>query len=345
MKLPGFDIIDKIGEDRLTVIWKASQMSLNRDVALRVLRPEFVGDAAQVQEFLAEGRIIAKLKHPGIIQVFDVVAKDDVCLLVVEHVSGSALSKIIEADKIVPPRRALNLARQMAEALKYAWQATHLLHRNLKPENVYVDHDDHVHLAFFGHSKVATPMEKSSGESDGTLVGTPYYMSPEQAQCQADLDSRSDMYSLGAVLYQMVTGSVPFEAHDPMTAADKHIADQIPHPRTLNPSLARSMGTLIENLMAKDRNFRPSNWDGVVDDINKLLAGKPLIRKLPPEAVSTVEPEQRATPDLSSAYGVAPALRRRGLRIPLWVRIPAWGMLVAWWYILAQFMMDYWALP
>ncbi len=345
MKLPGFDIIDKIGEDRLTVIWEANQTSLNRNVALKILRPEFAKDADQIREFLAEGKIIAKLKHPGIIQVYDVIEKDGVCFFVVEHVSGSTLSKILEADKVIPAKRALKMARQIAEALKHAWQASHLLHRNLKPENVYVDHDDHVRVAFFGHSKVATPMEKGSGESDGTLVGTPYYMSPEQARCQADLDARTDMYSLGAVLYQMVTGRVPFEEHDPMTAADKQIADQIPNPRTLNPSLARGVGTLIEGLMVKDRNFRPSNWDGVVDDINKLLAGKPLIKKLPPEAVSTVEPEQRAAPVSSPAYKATTAQRRSGLSIPAWVQIPAWGMLVAWWYILAQFMMDYWALP
>ena len=344
MKLPGFDIIDKVGEDRLTVIWEANQTSLNRVVSLKILRPQFASDPGQVREFLAEGRVIAQLKHPGILQVYDVVEKDGVYFFVVEHVSGSTLAKVLESDGKLSAKRSLSMAKQMADALRHAWRASHLLHRNLKPENIHVDSDDHVRVAFFGHSKVATPMEKGE-EEDGTLVGTPYYMSPEQARCQADLDARSDMYSLGCVLYQMTTGCVPFEAFDPMTAADKQIADHVPHPRVLVPSLARGVGTLIEGLMVKDRQFRPANWDAVLDDIGKLLAGKPLIKKLPAEAVSTVEPEQRAAPAPTPAYRAATAPRRRGLSIPLWVQVPAWGLLTAWWYILAQFMMEYWAAP
>jgi eukaryotic-like serine/threonine-protein kinase len=348
MKIPGYDILDKDGEDRLTVMWKANQASLDRIVTLKVLRPEFASDPDQRRDFLAEGRMIAKLKHPHILQVYDVIEQEGVVALVIEPLSGASLAARIANDGPMPAKGALQMALQVAEALKHAWTASHVVHRNIKPENIYLDGGD-VRVAFFGHCKTVAPMERELQEDRDTLVGTPYYMAPEQAQCRADLDTRADMYSLGAVLYHATTGKTPFDEFDPVTAAEKQISATIPHPRTLKPDLARGCCAVMEKLMSKDRNHRPANWDAVVEEMQKALAGRLLRARAEPGAVSTIEPEAPPATAVSgavrSATSSAAAATGGGLGIPFWFRVPAWGALLAWWYQLARMMTQYWAAP
>ncbi len=343
MNLPGFEIIGKVGEDRLTTVWKAKQISLSRTVCLKILRPEFASDAAQVEAFLSEGKRIAQLAHAGIVQVYNVFEHEGTHYLVIEHFPGSPLSKVLDREGSLPLKKALKVARQIAETMQHAWDSKRLIHRNLKPENIFVNDDNNVRVSFFGHCKVANkPTDADPDHEDQTIVGTPYYMAPEQAQCKPDLDCRADIYSLGANLYHMLTGKTPFEESDPITAADQQIAEQIPHPKTLNPTLPRSVGLLIERMMIKDRDQRPRRWEEIVQDLRQILTGPPPVKPLPPAAVSTVMSDPSVPTPMLRPWNTPPPPAQRGLYIPLWIQLPMWGLLLLLWYQLGLFMLDFW---
>ena len=325
----------------MTVVWKANQNSLNRTVAIRILRPEFAANPAEVQEFLTEGRTIAKLKHPGILQVYDVLQQDGTCFFVVEYVADSTLAmRLTELGKI-PVKTALKIAFKTADALGYAWRTSHLIHPNIKPENIYIDFDDTVKMAFFGLSKIVSPVVKPGTEESRTIAGTPYYMSPEQAQCLPQIDCRSDMYALGTLLYHMITGHIPFGEMDPMAAAHSQVSGYLAHPRDIDPGIPQNVANLVVRLMIKDPKDRPKNWEEVGQDLQKLLAGQLVLKKPDPNMVSTVAPEAREV--AAAAAAPQPGIAARVPGTPAWVQLPAWAAILFWWYLVAQFMLDYWA--
>ena len=345
MKISGFDILDKLSEDRMTVIWKAHQNSLNRTVSIKMLRAQLSLDPTEVKNFFEEGKNVAKLKHMSIMQVYDVAEQNGTYFYVMEHVAGSTLAQIIDRGEKISPKRGLRILKQIAEALEYAWKTSHVIHRNIKPENIYIEKDDSVRLAFFGLSKAVDPLSvDGEKEQAKTIAGTPYYMSPEQAQGSSLMDCRTDMYSMGALLYQILTGHMPFHEFDPMVAADKQISDKIPHPRDVNPALSQGLCSFLSRLMMKDRKDRPTNWKEVIDDLSKLISGQLLLKRPDPDSKSTIEPEAKPIGAATSSSGAATALPRRNMvTIPTWVQLPAWACLLTWWYFLTRFMLDYWA--
>ncbi len=344
MKLPGFDILDKLGEDRAATLWKAKQSSLNRIVTLRILRPNLAADPAERQAFLDEGRHIAKLKHPHIVAVYDVISEGDTYFYVTEYVEGMRLSERIKAQGRVPSAQALAIVRDVAEALRAAWQASHLVHCNVKPENIHIDGEGHAKLSFLGVTRMADPLLRTpdARHEPRLLVGTPYYMSPEQAQGLPNLDCRSDMYALGATLYHMLTGTMPFEACDPMTAAQQHISGFLHNPRDINAAIPVHVATFITHLLMKDRKNRYLNWDELLTDLARIMAGQPMRHVVPPKAVSTIEPEAKPIA-LTAAEAERQSAVPSRLRIPIVVQIPAWALILAWWYGLARFMLQFWA--
>jgi len=243
-----FEILDEIGRGGMGIVFRARQLSLDRIVALKVLSADLVQDAAFRERFRQEARIIARLNHPNIVQVYDVYDLEDdggFCI-VMEYLQGGSLRELLKAAGRLPIPRALLIARQVAAGLGYA-HAQGIVHRDIKPDNIMLLADDRVKLMDFG---IARLREGTVRTEAGTTMGTPQFMSPEQAAGKA-VDARSDLYSLAVALYGMVTGALPFTGDSPVTIALRQIQDVPARPSEVFPGVPPALDALILKGMAK----------------------------------------------------------------------------------------------
>ena len=277
LEIPGYRIIEKIGRSSMTTVWKAYQSSLERYVTIKVLKDEFADDPQETERFFAEAKQTSALKHPGILQIFDADVYNGQYFVVMEHISGPTLDVLIHEKGPLPPKWSMGVAAQVARALGYAWNRHSLIHRNLTPRSVFVGGQYVAKLAYLGLSLRVKPTDGETRIRPGMIVGTPYYMSPEQACCSPDLDFRADMYSLGATLYHMVTGTMPFGKHDPMQALRCQMEDELPHPCQDSRSIPPGIGYVIRKLMMKDPVNRYADWREASLFMEKLAAGKVLV--------------------------------------------------------------------
>ena len=286
MNLPGFELLEKLGEGGMATVWKARQISLNRTVAVKILSTRGASDENDAVRFQSEAQTMAALKHPGIIQVYDANVHEGVYYLVMEYVAGYSVGDWIRRKKLIPERDVLVTAECVAEALNYAWTTQRMIHCDIKPDNVIVDADGSLKVADLG---LAKSIVAAGGRSDSNeIMGTPNYMSPEQITGGSELDCRTDMYSLGAMLYHMSTGQMLFqEVPDARAVMEKQVKDRAPDPLDLNPKLSMSTCWFIEKLLAKDRNQRHPDWSALLADIRLVKKGKMPAGRLPAEAVST----------------------------------------------------------
>jgi capsular polysaccharide biosynthesis protein/predicted Ser/Thr protein kinase len=215
---PNFELLECLGRGGMGVVYRARQKSLNRLVALKILAPERVKDAAFAQRFALEAETLARLNHPGVVTIYDFGQADGLFYLAMEFVDGVTLRRLLERGRMAP-REALAIIPQICDALQYAHDQG-VVHRDIKPENILLDRRGRVKVADFGVAKLVqtNPEEVSgvganSGETSiteaGKILGTPSYMAPEQVQHPAEVDHRADIYALGVVLYQMLTGELP----------------------------------------------------------------------------------------------------------------------------------------
>jgi serine/threonine protein kinase len=242
----------------MATVYLAEQESFRREVALKVMAPQLVADPMFGERFLREARIVAHLAHPNIVSVYDVGVSNDNYFLAMElHTGGDLSSKIAGG---IAHEEAIDILRQIAGALQYA-HSNGYVHRDIKPGNVLFSHHGHVVLTDFGIAKAAdsstdlTQVKRVVGESEmtkeGTIVGTPSYMSPEQARGQS-VDGRADIYSLGIMLFEMLTQTVPYHATDPFAVAIMHINEPVPK----LPEEHASFQPLLERLLAKEPDER-----------------------------------------------------------------------------------------
>jgi predicted Ser/Thr protein kinase len=209
-KLPGLEILELIGQGGMGAVYRAKQRELDRVVAVKVLPVDPSGDAAFAERFNREARALAKLCHPNIVAVYDFGRTDDLCYFVMEYVEGVNLRRMISA-RTLAPRDALRIVPQVCEALQFAHDAG-IVHRDIKPENILVDTGGRVKIADFGLAKLLSPTGAAADltlTAEHHVLGTPRYMAPEQIEHPADVDHRADIYSLGVVLYEMLTGELP----------------------------------------------------------------------------------------------------------------------------------------
>jgi serine/threonine-protein kinase len=270
--IPGYEFLQNLEESDTATLWRARQESLERDVTIRILKPEFICNPDEVQAFLREVRAVAKLKSGNLIQVYDVGQHEDALFIVMESVNGQPLTTLLDLGDPLPQKRALSIALSVAQALSDAWNAEKLIHRNIKPKNIMIEKGGAVKVANLGMSAI-------NGDEPGIIVGTPNYMSPEQANASGAVDFTSDMYSLGALLYHMVTGQVPFDNLDEDAVLQGQINGQLPFPQDLNPDISPPCAQVIARLMMKDPQKRYPDWQGVINDLAKLAAGKMIVTK------------------------------------------------------------------
>lgn len=270
-EIPGYDLMEKLGEGAMATVYKAKQVSLDREVAIKILPKAKTRDPNFVKRFYDEGRVAGKLNHPNIVQAFDVGQAGDYHYFVMEYVPGiTVFDHLNHVGKYSEPD-AIRITHQIAIALKHA-HAKGLIHRDVKPKNIMIAEDGTAKLADMGLARMVSDREAAEAEA-GRAYGTPYYISPEQVRGEKDVDHRADLYSLGATLYLMLTGKVPFDAPTPSGVMLKHIREQMTPPDQVNAKLSSGICDIIEMLMTKNRDERYQTAVELIEDLEAVQRG------------------------------------------------------------------------
>jgi serine/threonine-protein kinase len=268
--IPGYEILSKIGQGAMGTVYRARQVSMDRVVAIKVLSPRYSKDQSFVERFIREARAVAKLNHENIISGIDVGEVGGLHYFVMEYVDGVPVSSIMKRDGRLDEKRCLNIALQIARALAHAHKHG-IVHRDIKPENIMITSSQVAKLCDLGLAKHAK--DDSGVTMDGTSVGTPNYISPEQARGEENIDIRTDLYSLGASLYHMSTGSPPFSGANPMVVMTKHVTEYPEPPRKRHPGLSEGFSNLVMKMMQKRREDRHQDPGVLIADLEHLLKG------------------------------------------------------------------------
>jgi len=275
-QIPGYKILGKLGAGAMAFVYKAKQLSLNRTVAIKVLPKRFSENPEYVERFYKEGRAAAMLNHNNIVQAFDVGEAGGYHYFVMEYVEGKTLHEDLAAGKVFSEKEAIDIIIQVARALEHAHERG-LIHRDVKPKNIMIDASGTVKLADMGLARETTDIKAAQTEA-GKAYGTPYYIAPEQIRGQIDIDRRADIYSLGATIYHMVTGTVPFMADEPADVMRKHLKDQLTPPDHINTSLSAGVSEVIEIMMAKRKEDRYNDIKELLTDLEAIRDGQPPLR-------------------------------------------------------------------
>ncbi|MBN1563180.1 MAG: serine/threonine protein kinase [Anaerolineae bacterium] len=248
-----YHILKVVGQGGMATVYLAHQLSMQRDVALKVLPAQFLHQPTSLERFQQEASIVARLEHRAIVPVHDYGEYNGIPYLVMRYMDGGSVDELL-ADGPVPVDKTLKILEQIAPALDYAHRAD-VLHRDLKPSNILLDANGDAYLTDFGIARILGSKTPSKQLTTTGVVGTPSYMSPEQAQGH-DLDGRSDVYALGVVLFEMLTGSRPFEGETPYSVAVKHVTETPPSACEKNPVLSRAIEHVLYKVLAKNRTMR-----------------------------------------------------------------------------------------
>lgn len=288
-RIPGFEILEALPRGGMSVVYKARQLSLNRLVALKTLPGDLIRGTADIEQFLAEARLTANLKHPNIVQVYDFgKSEDGVYYFAMHYVTGYTVDSWIRRKGFLSETDTLLVAQTIAEALDYAWQKAGVIHCDIKPANVIVDGDGTVKVADLGLAQsIDHLVDRKLAEKD-EVAGTPEYMAPEQVCGKYPLDCRVDIYALGAMMYHCLTGKTPFHGRPSTDIMVLQETGFIQDPQDIRPELSIAISCLVETFMAKDRRFRHAGWVEAQQDIKRALNGQNPERILPLDGISTV---------------------------------------------------------
>ena len=259
-----YEILEKIGSGGMSDVYKAKCHKLNRLVAIKVLKAEFTDDANFVSKFKMEAQAAAGLSHPNIVSIYDVVDEGDIHFIVMELVEGITLKSYITKKGRLDVKEAIGIAIQVAQGIEAAHEQ-HIIHRDIKPQNMLISMDGKVKVADFGIARAV-----SSQTMNSTVVGSVHYISPEQARGGYS-DERSDLYSLGITMFEMVTGRVPFGGDNTVTVALAHLEDPIPLPSLMNPGVTPSFERIILKCTEKKPEDRYKNAAEVISDLRRAL--------------------------------------------------------------------------
>ena len=261
-----YELIEKIGEGGMAIVYKAKCRLLNRYVAIKILRPEFTKDEQFVENFRRESQAAAGLSHPNIVSVYDVGQEGNIHFIVMELVEGKTLSKLIEEKGRLDYKEAINITRQVASALSLAHK-NQIVHRDIKPHNILITNTGVAKLADFGIAKAVSASTIIGGNNK--VMGSVHYFSPEQAR-GAYVDERSDIYSLGIVLYEMLTGKVPFDGDNPISIALMHINDPMPPVSAEVPGIPPQLEKIIMKATDKYQTNRYRTADEMIEDLDNI---------------------------------------------------------------------------
>ena len=264
--IPGYEIFGKVGEGGLGVVLKARQISMNRIVALKVLHKRWLNDEEFKQRFLVEARLVGKLSHQNLIKVFDVGKQDWKYYFSMEFVEGETLEELIEREGPLDTLRAVDYTLQILRAIKYL-SRYEIVHCDIKPSNILLTKDGCAKLGDFGFVK--SNLEIAETE-EGSVLGTPDYISPEQAMGEKNIDFRADIYSLGVTLYHMVAKKPPYDG-SVSSVMRKHIKGDLPNPKQHNPNVSDALVRIIERMCAKKPEDRYQTCDELFEQLELVV--------------------------------------------------------------------------
>lgn len=280
--IEGYELQAFLGEGTMGAVIKGRQISLDRPVAIKILTPRLAENATFLRRFLREARAVAKLNHPNVVSGIDVGEARGCQYFVMEYVEGPTLLQVVNERGKLPEAAATRIVKQVAAALEHAHK-NGLVHRDVKPANVILTRGGRqAKLCDLGLAKEVT--EDAGDTQEGRPMGTPSYISPEQARGDRSVDIRSDLYSLGATYFHAVTGRVPFEGTTPAVVMAKHLTEPVPAVQALNPGVSLGCASVIKRLLSKDADERYQTPAELIEDLERVergewKPGKPKIRR------------------------------------------------------------------
>ena len=307
--IPGYEILGRLGKGGMGAVLKARQVSLDRFVAIKLLKPELSRDPEYVQRFVIEARTAGKLRHLNIVSALDCGSVKEFRFMVMELVEGKSLDAVLKERGMLDERVALGIIKQIAEGLEYAWKHG-IIHRDIKPQNVLMTPEGVAKICDLGLAKSVRRDLKLT--STGYINCTPTHASPEQAKGERALDCRTDIYSLGITFYQLVTGELPFTGSSPADYFIKHATAPRGAPMDRNPCVSRRVNDLILRMIDPDPERRPATPGAIVEAIRRIQST--------PEEKQVIPP---AEPDKKPAPAVRDVLKAAGIQVA-----PDWEMSV-----------------
>ncbi len=304
-----YELKKLIGSGGMADVYMATDSLLGRTVAVKILHPQYAKDPVFVARFRQEAQAAANLNQDNIVNVYDWGIENSTYYLVMEYVEGRDLKDIILQGGQLLPERAAEIAMSICLALEAA-HAQGVVHRDIKPQNIIVTYDSKIKVMDFG---IARTTGGSAMTETGTIMGTAQYISPEQAQGRA-ADPRSDLYSLGIALYEMLTGKVPFDGENPVAIAYKHVREDPLPPSMINPDISPELEAVVMKALSKNPENRYQSAVEMYSDLERCLEGAPVY-------ATPVMPRQEATLGATRAYPAVPAAPRRRSLAWLWIGI------------------------
>jgi serine/threonine protein kinase/tetratricopeptide (TPR) repeat protein len=269
-EIPGYRILSLLGEGGMGAVYLAEEPELGRKVAIKIISERFSPESEATARFLREARTMATVEHPHVVRIYALGHVGRVAYLAMEYVEGETLAERISHSGRLSKQEALETLRQIVDALEASWEKK-VVHRDIKPSNILIDKKNQIHVADFGLAKPVQFQKDRTLTGEGSILGTPHYISPEQALGRVT-DFRSDVYSLGIVFYEMLTGEKPFEGTTPFEIVNQHISSPLPSLRDIRPDVSGELIRLLEWMTQKDPAKRPSSYAVIRDAINAYLA-------------------------------------------------------------------------
>jgi serine/threonine protein kinase/predicted negative regulator of RcsB-dependent stress response len=314
-----YRVTEQLGSGGMATVFKAYHAALDRYVAIKVLHPAFKEDPSFLARFQREARVVAKLEHPNIVPVYDFSDHNGQPYLVMRYIEGETLKARL-ARGSPPIAEVLKIVHSVGAALTYA-HAQGVLHRDIKPSNVILTPKGEVFLTDFGLARIAQAGESTL--SQDAILGTPQYISPEQAKGERDLDARTDVYSLGVMIYELLVGRVPYQADTPYAVVHDHIFTALPMPRSINPNLSEPLERFLLKALAKDRVDRFQTIAEMTAGLNRAVdeAGIPLSGSVSTIVTPDAAPTVAATPQATAVSQPAP--QKKPVSLAVWVGLGA----------------------
>lgn len=316
--LGDFAIVREIGVGGMGTVYLARQISLDRDVALKVLLPTFAEDIAFIQSFINEARAAASVNHPNIVQAYAVNSDQGLYYFAMEFVDGSPLQKLLEKNGPLPVDKVIDIASEIISALAYAWQERKIIHRDIKPDNIMITSSGQAKLADLG---LARKITEQNPDGSAELYGTPQYIAPELLLGHPATIA-SDIYSLGATLYHLLSGQYPFTAEQPEEIVNMHIFNKLPALTSVKPDVPAPLAAMIETMLAKRPAHRYANYTELLEDLKRVKKNEMPLHLPAANAQAPLDPDlpdPLAIPEGESADGEAtpPAQGATGGRLKI----------------------------
>src|SRR4030066_657399 len=285
-----YQIIEELGKGGMGRVYKALDTEVNEKVALKLIKPEVALDRETIERFRNELKLPRKIRHKNVCQMFDLNTSEGTYYITMEYVSGQDLKGLIRQSGRLAVETAVSIARQVCDGLEEA-HGLGIVHRDLKPGNIMVDRDGQARIMDFG---IARSLKAKGITGAGGMIGTPEYMSPEQVEGK-EVDARADIYSVGVILYEMVTGHVPFEGDTPFTIGVKHKSEIPKNPKEINSQIPEDLGGLILRCLEKEKEKRYQTAEELHSELAKIETGMPTTERILPKRKAATAKEVTVT--------------------------------------------------